>query len=52
MLNNDPKSAKVNVGYMGNSKVGTRISRVDVTDFMLKHVEHMEYLRQAPAISS
>jgi len=52
MLNNDPKSGKVKTGYVGDGKVGTWISRADVADFMLKQVEHMEYLRQAPAISN
>jgi hypothetical protein len=35
-----------------DGKVGTWISRADVADFMLKQVEHTEYLRQAPAISN
>jgi len=52
MLNNDPKSGKAKAGYVGNGKVGTWISRADVADFMLKQVEHTEYLRQAPAISN
>ncbi len=52
MLNNNPKSGKVKAGYVGNGEVGTWISRADVADFMLKQVEHTEYLRQTPAISN
>lgn len=52
MLNNDSKSGKFKVGYVGTGKVGTWISRADIADFMLKQVEQTEYLRQAPAISN
>ena len=52
LLNNNPKTGKVKTGYAGRGEVGTRISRADVADFMLKQVEHTEYMRQAPAISN
>jgi putative NADH-flavin reductase len=52
LLNNDPKSGKVQVGYMGRGEVGTRISRADIADFMLKQVKDPKYLRQAPLISN
>ncbi|MGD0330572.1 MAG: SDR family oxidoreductase [Nitrososphaeria archaeon] len=52
MLNNNPKSGKVKTGNVSAGEVGTWISRADVADFMLKQVEHTEYLRQAPAISN
>jgi uncharacterized protein YbjT (DUF2867 family) len=42
MLNNNPKSGKVKVGYVGKGEVGTWISRADLAEF----------LRQAPAISN
>jgi len=52
MLNDNPRSGKVRVGYLGKGEVGTRISRADVADFMLKQVQDTKYLRQAPAISN
>jgi putative NADH-flavin reductase len=52
LLNNDPKSGKVKVGHMGRGEVGTRISRADIADFMLKQVKDPKYLRQAPLISN
>ena len=52
LLNNDLKSGKVRVGYMGRGEVGTRISRADIADFMLKQVKDPKYLRQAPLISN
>ncbi|MGD0644195.1 MAG: SDR family oxidoreductase [Candidatus Bathyarchaeia archaeon] len=52
MLNNDSKSGTVKVGYVGDGKVGTWISRADIADFMLKQVGQMKYVQQAPAISN
>lgn len=52
MLNNNPKSGKVKVGYVGKGEVGTRISRADMANFMLKQVQDTQYLRQAPVISN
>jgi len=52
MLNNNPKSGKVKVGYLGKGEVGTRISRADMADFMLKQVQDTKYLRKAPVISN
>jgi len=52
MLNNNPKTGKVKAGYVGDGRIGTWTSRADVADFMLKQVEHTEYLQQAPAISN
>jgi putative NADH-flavin reductase len=51
-LNNKSKSGKVKVGYLGKGEVGTRISRADVADFMLKQIQGTKYLRQAPVISN
>lgn len=51
-LNNNPKSGKVRVGYLGKGEVGLRISRADLAEFMLKQVQNTKYLRQAPVISN
>jgi len=50
-LNNNPKSGKVRVGYLGKGEVGLRISRPDLAEFLLKQVQDTKYLRQAPVIS-
>lgn len=52
LLNNKPKTGKVKAGYLGRGEVGTRISRADIADFMLKQIDDTKYLRQAPAISN
>jgi putative NADH-flavin reductase len=52
MLNNNPKSGKVKVGYVGKGEVGTWISRADLAEFLLRQVQDTKYLRQAPAISN
>jgi putative NADH-flavin reductase len=44
-LNNNPKSGKVRVGYLGKGEVGLRISRADLAEFMLKQVQDTKYLR-------
>jgi putative NADH-flavin reductase len=51
-LNNNAKSGKVRVGYLGRGEVGSRISRADLAEFMLKQVKDTKYLRQAPVISN
>ena len=52
LLNNGPRSGTVKVGFMGRREVGTRVSRADIADFMLKQVQDKKCLRQAPLISS
>ena len=52
MLNNNPKSGKVNVGCVGKGEVGAWISRADLAEFLLRQVQDTKYLRQAPAISN
>jgi len=52
LLNNNPKSGKVKVGYLGKKEVGLKISRADIADFMLKQVQDTTYIRKAPAISN
>jgi len=52
MLNNNPKSGKVRVGYLGKGEVGLRISRADLAEFMLKQVQETKYHRASPVISN
>ncbi|MGD0028876.1 MAG: SDR family oxidoreductase [Candidatus Bathyarchaeia archaeon] len=51
-LNNNAKSGKVRVGYLGRGEVGSGISRADLAEFMLKQVKDTKYLREAPVISN
>ena len=51
-LNNNPKSGKVKVGYLGKGEVGMRISRADLAEFMLKQIQNTKYLQQSPVISN
>ncbi|MEP7188563.1 MAG: SDR family oxidoreductase [Roseiflexaceae bacterium] len=50
-LTDDPKSGKLQVGYVGKG-MGMQIGRADMTDFMLKQLASDTYLRKAPAISN
>jgi putative NADH-flavin reductase len=52
ILNNDPKSSKVRVGYLGKGEVGVRLSRADLAGFILDGLKNAEYIRQMPAISN
>jgi putative NADH-flavin reductase len=47
----DPKIGHVKVGYL-NKESGSRITRADAAEFMLKEVQEARYLRQAPVISN
>lgn len=47
----DPKTGHVKVGYL-NKESGSRISRTDAAEFMLKEVQEGRYLREAPVISN
>ena len=51
-LNNNPKSGRVRVGYLGKGEVGLRISRADLAEFMLKQVKDIKYLQHSPVISN
>lgn len=51
MLTDAPKAGSVKVGYV-DKKMGMRLSRADLAEFMLKQVQDTKYLRQAPAISN
>lgn len=51
-LNNNPKSGKVRVGYLGMGEVGMQISRADLAEFMLKQVKNKKYLQKSPVISN
>ncbi len=50
MLTEGPYTGKYRVGWVGVN-TGTRISRADVADFMLKQVTDNTYLHKAPMIS-
>jgi len=52
LLNNNSKSGKVKVGYLGRKEVGLKISRADIADFILKQVQDTKYIGKAPAISN
>ena len=52
LLNNNPKSGKIKVGYLGKNEVGLKISRADIADFMLKQVQDTKYIGKAPVISN
>jgi nucleoside-diphosphate-sugar epimerase len=51
MLTNDPPKGRVKVAWVGKG-IGTRLSRVDMADFIVRQVNDQTYLRQAPAISN
>ena len=51
MLTEGPRTGKYYVGYVGKES-GTRVSRADIADFMLKQVKDNSYLQSAPMISS
>jgi putative NADH-flavin reductase len=51
MLTDDPATGRVRSGYVGKD-IGTRLARADLAAFMLKQLDTMTYVGQAPAISS
>ena len=52
ILNNNPKSSKVRVGYLGKGEVGVRLSRADMAGFILDELKNKKYVRRMPAISN
>lgn len=50
MLNDGPHTGEYRVGYVGKNS-GSKASRADVADFMLKQLTSDEYLGQAPMVS-
>lgn len=50
MLTEGPYTGKYRVGWVGVN-TGTRVSRADIADFMLKQLDDTTYLRKAPMIS-
>ncbi len=50
MLNEGEKKGEYRVGYVGKDS-GTKLSRADVADFMLKQIADDTYLHQAPVVS-
>ena len=51
-LNNNPKSSKVRVGYLGTGAVGVQLSRADMADFILDELKKAKYIRQMPVVSN
>jgi putative NADH-flavin reductase len=49
-LNEGPRTGTYRVGMIGKNS-GTMVSRADLADFMLKHVDDTTYLGQAPVVS-
>jgi len=52
ILNNNPKTGRVRVGYLGKGEVGVRLSRADMAAFILGEIKNPSYIRQMPAISN
>jgi hypothetical protein len=50
-LNNDPKTGRVNVGYLGDGITGTLLSRANAADFMLKQLRSDQYIGKAPIVA-
>jgi len=50
VLNEGEKKGEYRIGYVGKES-GTRLSRADVADFMLKQTTDVTYLHQAPVVS-
>ena len=50
VLNEGEKKGEYRIGYVGKGS-GTRLSRADVADFMLKQTTDDTYLHQAPMVS-
>jgi putative NADH-flavin reductase len=50
MLNDNPYSGQYRVGWVGVN-TGTRVSRADAADFILKQLSSNSYLHKAPLIS-
>jgi putative NADH-flavin reductase len=50
VLNEGEKKGEYRVGYVGKES-GTRLSRADVADFMLRQTTDDTYLHQAPVVS-
>jgi putative NADH-flavin reductase len=50
-LTNGPRTGEYRIAVEGLPKGGTRISRADVADFMLKQLDNDDYVREIPAIA-
>jgi len=51
-LNNNPKSGKVRVGYLGTGEVGVQLSRADLAGFILDELQNGKYVGQMPCVSN
>lgn len=52
LLDGKPRTGRVKTGYPGRDKLGTRVSRADLADFMLKQVKDTRYIRQASIVTN
>lgn len=51
-LNDKPMTKTLRVGYVGDKKVGTSLSRADLAWFMVEQLKSTEYIKKAPFISN
>ena len=51
LLNDGPKTGRVNVGYLGDAVTGTYLSRANAADFMLKQIRSDQYVGKAPIVT-
>lgn len=52
LLTNGERTGRVNVGYLGDARLGTFLSRANMADFLLRQIGDTSYLRRSPAISN
>jgi hypothetical protein len=52
IINEKPITKQVQMGYLGQKRVKTALSRADLAWFMLEQVSKTEFVRKAPAISN
>ncbi len=50
-LSDGPKTGRVIVGYLGDGRTGTYLSRANAADFMLRQLKSNEYVGQAPIVT-
>jgi len=52
ILNDNPKSGNVRVGYLGSGKVDVQLARADMAGFILDELKNAKYIRQMPVLSN
>ena len=50
-LKEGPKTGRVHVGYLGDGVTGSRLSRANAADFMLKQLGSDQYIGKAPIVT-